>query len=306
MPSGGVALTAIPGSLEGQRAAGTAGVRYKFVRRFLMLLCNMSILSISRQLGRATALSVCILLAISVATQSQNAALLKVQQTADLVSPQCRMPGDLLYNLAPLQHVRSAVKQKHRLRVLALGPTSASAVGLGTGLAPFPVRLEHELEKALPGVDVIVEPRSLPGEITAQASTSIKNVVSEVEPELIVWQVGISEALAQADVAAFSDALAEVLTFLHVHRIDVVLVEPPYTAALASDDHFKNIVTAINDQAREHQVVLIRRSAAMHYLSEQQKTERSRFALQSMGYHCTAEHVADVVRLATNAVPGPK
>jgi len=104
--------------------------------------------------------------------------------------------------------------------VLALGPNSASAVGLGTGLAPFPVRLEHELEKALPGVDVIVEPRSLPGEIKAQASTSIKNVVSEVEPELIVWQVGISDALAQADVAAFSDALAEVLTFLYAHRID--------------------------------------------------------------------------------------
>jgi len=68
----------------------------------------MSILSISLQLGRATALSVCILLAITVAAQSQNAALLKVQQTADLVSPQCRMPGDLLYNLAQLQHVRSA------------------------------------------------------------------------------------------------------------------------------------------------------------------------------------------------------
>ena len=189
-----------------------------FLRRFLMLLYNMRILSISLQLGRATALSVC--LAISVAAQPKNAVLLKVQQTADLVSPQCRMPGDLLYNFAPLQHVRSAVEQKHRLRVLALGPNSASAVGLGTGLAPFPVRLEHELEKALPGVDVIVEPRSLPGEIKAQASTSIKNVVSEVEPELIVWQVGISDALAQADVAAFSDALAEVLTFLYAHRID--------------------------------------------------------------------------------------
>ena len=266
----------------------------------------MRIFSIALQPGSATALSVCLLLPISAAAQPQNAVLLKVQQTADLVSPQCRIPGDLLYKFAPLQHVRSAVEQKHRLTVLALGPTSASAVGLGTGLAPFPVRLEHELEKALPGVDVIVEPRSLPGEITAQASTSIKNVVSEVEPELIVWQVGISDALAQADVAAFSDALAEVLTFLHVHRIDVVLVEPPYTAALASDDHFKNIVTAINDQAREHQVVLVRRSAGMHYLSEQQKTEWSRFGLQSMAYHCTAEHVADAVRLAMDAFPGPK
>ena len=72
--------------------------------------------------------------------------------------------------------------------------------------------------------------------------------MSEVEPELIVWQVGISDALAQADVAAFSDAFGEVLAFLHVHRSDLVLVEPPYTAALASDDHFKDIVKAISDQ----------------------------------------------------------
>jgi acyl-CoA thioesterase I len=51
----------------------------------------------------------------------------------------------------------------------------------------------------LPGVDVVLDARSLPGEITAQASRAIMNVVSEVEPELMVWQVGISDALAQAD-----------------------------------------------------------------------------------------------------------
>ena len=48
------------------------------------------------------------------------------------------------------------------------------------------------------------------------------SVVSEVEPELIVWQVGISDALAQADVAAFSEALNEVLAFFRAHRIDRV------------------------------------------------------------------------------------
>ena len=99
--------------------------RYKFLRRFLMLLCNLSILSISLQLGRATAPSGCILLAISVAAQSQNAALLKVQQTADLVSPQCRMPGDLLYNLAPLQHVRSAALSKPGSADRHFGPGTA-------------------------------------------------------------------------------------------------------------------------------------------------------------------------------------
>ena len=53
--------------------------------------------------------------------------------------------------------------------MLALGQPSASEVVGGTGLAPYPVRLEKELEKALPGIDVNVEGWSLPGEITTQA-----------------------------------------------------------------------------------------------------------------------------------------
>src|SRR3954469_23310944 len=94
------------------------------------------------------------------------------------LSPECRVPASELYALAPLRRVRSATEQKHALKVLALGPTSASALAPGTGLAPFPARLEHELEKVLPGVDVTVEGRSLSGEITAHASPTIMKAES--------------------------------------------------------------------------------------------------------------------------------
>jgi acyl-CoA thioesterase I len=100
--------------------------------------------------------------------QQSDAPPREVQQSPDALSPECRLPDAVLYSLAPLQQVRSAVEQRHRLKVLALGPTSASALGQGTGLAPYPIRLEQELEKVLPGVDVTVEARSLPGEIIAQ------------------------------------------------------------------------------------------------------------------------------------------
>jgi hypothetical protein len=165
-------------------------------------------------------------------------------------------------------------------------------------LTPFTVQLERELEKALPGAEVIVEARSLRGEIMAQGLVSVMSMVSEVEPELIVWQVGISDALAQADVAAFSDALKEVLAFLRAHRIDTILVEPPYTTALARDHHFTDLLAAISDRAREDGVVIIRRSAAMRYIAEQTEPGRNRFELQNLGYQCTAEYVAYLVRLA--------
>jgi acyl-CoA thioesterase-1 len=231
--------------------------------------------------------------------QSKDAPLQNAVQSHDPLSLECRVPAALLYSLAPLRRVRAAVEQKHRLNVLALGPTSSSAHGQGTGLAAYPVRLEHELEKVLPGVDVVVEARSLPGEIAAQAKADIMSVVSEVEPELIVWQVGISDALAQADVAAFSEALDELLRFFRAHSIDAVLVDPPYTAAMATDDHFTKLVAAIGDRAHENAVALIRRSAAMRFLSEHTEAGQSRFSLHNRGYHCTAEYVAFVVRLST-------
>src|SRR5205085_6157278 len=142
--------------------------------------------------------------------------------------------------------------EKRPIKVLALGPPSLSGLGQGGGLAPYPVRLEHELEKALPGVDVTVEGRSLPGEITAQATSTIMNVATEVEPELIVWQVGINDVLAKAEIVPFSEAVDEVLKWLRAHDIEAVLVEPPYTAAMATDDHFAEVIAAIRTRAQEN------------------------------------------------------
>jgi acyl-CoA thioesterase I len=241
------------------------------------------------------------LLGVSAVGQQFDPPAKEVQHSPDALSPDCRVPPSVLYSLAPLQQVRSAVERRHRLKVLALGPTSASALGQGTGLAPFPVRLEHELEKVLPGVDVIVDARSLPGEITAQALGSIMSVVSEVEPELIVWQVGISDALAQADVAAFSEALNEVLAFFRAHRIDAILVEPPYTSALARDHHFAELVAAISDRALENGVALIRRSAAMRYVCHEGEERVS--GVRDARLTCTTRLKAPVSRCTSGNFP---
>jgi acyl-CoA thioesterase I len=128
-------------------------------------------------------LSQCILsiflLALPAHAQSGNSTPQPVPPDAEAnLSPECRVAASELYALAPLRGARSATDQKHALKVLALGPTSATALAPGTGLAPFPTRLEHELEKVLPGVDVTVEGRSLSGEITAHASPTIMKAES--------------------------------------------------------------------------------------------------------------------------------
>ena len=143
------------------------------------------------------------------------------------LSHDCRVPGSKLYALAQLKAVRAALDEKRPLKVLALGPSGTSGVGSGSGSATYPSRLEEELQKRFSGIDVVVEHRSLPGDITADAIERFTVLVTEIEPNLIVWQVGTNDALAKADVEAFTGALAEILQWLNQHDIDAVLIEPP-------------------------------------------------------------------------------
>jgi hypothetical protein len=224
-----------------------------------------------------------------------------VEALDPVLSLECRVPGGRLYTLAPLKAVRAMVKEKRPLKVLALGSTGATTgFGSSTASATYSVRLEGELQKVLPSINVVVEQRELPGEITAQAVERISGLVAEVEPDLIVWQVGTNDALAKADLDAFSSAVNEVLEWLWSHDIDVVLVEPPYSAALADDEHFRGLLAAIQKSARDNRVPLVLRFEAMEFLGQKNDAGMGmgQFRLSDLGSRCIAEYVARTVALS--------
>ena len=219
------------------------------------------------------------------------------------LSHDCRVPGSKLYALAQLKAVRAALDEKRPLKVLALGPSGTGGVGSGSGSATYPSRLEEELQKRFSGVDVVVEHRSLPGDITADAIERFTALVTEIEPNLVVWQVGTNDALAKADVEAFTGALAEILQWLNQHDIDAVLIEPSYSLALVSDEHYTALRAAIRNSARQNGVPVVLRFEALQYFSQQRSdAARSQFGLSELGYRCMAEHVALTIDLS---VPQP-
>ncbi len=224
-----------------------------------------------------------------------------VEAEDTVLSAECRVPAGRLYVLAPLRAVRTVVEQKRSLKVLALGSGGATT-GSGAGSAPasYSVRLGGELQKALPAITVTVEQRELSGDITAQAVERISALVAEAAPDLVVWQVGTSDALAKADLDSFSGALNEVLEWLWSHDIDVVLVEPPFSANLAAGDHYRDLMAAIKKSARDRRVPLVLRSGAMEFLGQQKKDGKlmSAFQLSDLGARCIAEHVARTVALS--------
>ncbi|HZB39034.1 MAG TPA: SGNH/GDSL hydrolase family protein [Beijerinckiaceae bacterium] len=219
------------------------------------------------------------------------------------LSPECRVPGSKLYTLAPLRAVKRALKESRAIHVLAIGSSSTVGIGASSPASAYPVRLEGELEKLFPGMEIEVTNRGLSGEVASGAAERMKNTIAEVEPDLVIWQVGTNDALARVDIDSFSQNLDDTIKWIMSHRIDVVLVDPQYTASLARDDHYGQIVKTIHDVARKDGVPLVLRYEAMRYLSSQPTASgrylaRDQFHLNDLGYRCMAEHVARAITLA--------
>jgi len=228
-------------------------------------------------------------------------------QEAGMPAPslECRVPGSQLYSVAGLAAAKAALEARHVLRILAIGGSSAPGAS-----ASYPVKLEAALEQAMPHVDVVIDHRGLPGEIASGAAERLRNMVAELEPDLVIWQVGTHDALARVDADVFATALAETVQWIKGHEIDVVLVNPVYTASLADDEYYTSLVRKVQEVAEHEGVPLVQRYEAMRYLSGlSQKGEGhllgSQFRLNELGLRCMAEHVTRAITLSLlQADPG--
>jgi acyl-CoA thioesterase I len=212
------------------------------------------------------------------------------------LSPECRVPGSKLYTLAKLRAVKTALKDHRAIQVLSVGSTSG---GLGAA-ASYPVKLESALEQSLPDVVVDVESRGLSGETSQGAAERLRNMVAEIEPDLVVWQVGSNDALARVDIDAFAASLGDTLDWIKSHGIDVVLVDPQYAASLAGDGYYSDFVHAIQRVAAEKQVPLVMRYEAMRYLASKAKggSDGGGFRLADLSHRCMAEHVTRAITVS--------
>jgi acyl-CoA thioesterase I len=233
--------------------------------------------------------------------QTPSAARAEQPEVADTsLSPECRVPGSKLYTIGSLRGVKAALKEHRPIRVLAIGSSSTAGIGASSPRATYPARLEGELEKMFSDdVEIEVINRGVSGEIASGAADRMRNTVAEVDPDIVIWQVGTNDALARVEVERFSASLDETVMWLKSHNIDVVLVDPQYTASLARDDYYSRIVKAIEEVARKDRVPLVRRFEAMRYLAGERKARgylaSDQFHLNDLGYRCMAEHVARAI-----------
>ena len=116
--------------------------------------------------------------------------------------------------------------------------------------------------------------------------------------DLVLWQLGTADALAQVPVADFYVAVTETVAWLKDHKIDVILVGLRYTRTMAQDLHYQAIRTAIKEIAKKENVLRISRYEAeevLEGLRREQGVPMSEAEVTDASYVCMAEYLARAI-----------
>jgi acyl-CoA thioesterase-1 len=195
-------------------------------------------------------------------------------------APSCRVPDTFLDVSGELDRTEALVLRKRPVRVMMLG---ASGI-------PQEV-LEQALEKRMPGSSFDVDITQSPG-LIAEDFDRLRTVVVQTAPDLVIWQVGVRDAMAASDVDDFEAMLDRASDWVGQNGPDLLLVDPPFVAQVPHERIYIPYVGEIAKVSRAELIPMLRRYASMQYLSE--KADR----LSTDQRPCVPELMAEAISRA--------
>jgi acyl-CoA thioesterase I len=217
------------------------------------------------------------------------------------LSKQCQTPGVKIVADRPLPNTLAALRDRKVIKILTIG--ASASVGMDTASGSYQDVIEEMLEKTVSGLDVQIIDRGISGELARDAAERMKTEVALTEPDLVLWQVGTNDALAQIPVEDFSQTVLDTIVWLKERNIDVALVGLQYIRNMRNDPHYQAVRAALAHIAENEKILRISRYEAMEMMEQLRQrsdaTPLNAFALTEEGYSCIAEYA---VRAITSAI----
>ncbi len=173
--------------------------------------------------------------------------------------PGCDVSADLLRRDRSLPRLREALVAGRPLAVVVVGSGSSLGKGLADPAQAWAARLAGALAAALPGSRPVVDILAAPGTTAPMAAAGAIPRAAARRPQLVVWEVGNSDAVQEVPLAEFSDAVTAGIRQVVGAGSDILLVNMQYspeTAALIDFDPYR---TALDEIARTEDVDLFDR-----------------------------------------------
>ena len=174
----------------------------------------------------------------------------------------CYVAGSLVHADFALPRTEAAIERKH-VSVVVLGSASSSLPGAEGVAKAYPARLQESLTRRLPGVTVKVVARTKARETAAEMVKTLRQVVNDEKPDLVIWQTGTVDAMLGVDPDEFQSALGSGLDALRAGKADAVFVNMQYSPRTDSMISLGAYVDAIRFVALQREIPLFDRLGVM-------------------------------------------
>lgn len=205
---------------------------------------------------------------------------------------QCGAPIAGTVETGPLPNTRRVLQDLKRIKILAIGAPSVD------GADDDRLSLEETLERGVKGVKAEVVNLGISGELARDAAARIKIEVALNAPNLVLWQVGTSDALARVSREDFEITLRQTLRWLKHRNVDVILVGAKYSRVLQRDGAYQALRTTVFRVAADENVMRISQYRAMEAMEKAwigSSGPVNAYELSDDVYPCVAQYIAQAV-----------
>ena len=183
--------------------------------------------------------------------------------------PSCAVPDNLLFVDNSLNRVTAAVGKQHQLAIAVFGTGSSTLAGADGPSLAYPARLEAALNRRLSNVAVKVVTRTKNGQTADIMRRSMKDLLVDEKPNLVIWQTGTVDAIRRVEVDEFRAALEVGVETLQAGGADVILMNMQYSPRTESMIAVAPYVDEMRAVAQQRDVPVFDRFAIMRYWSDE-------------------------------------
>jgi len=183
--------------------------------------------------------------------------------------PSCAVPDNLLFVDNTLNKVTTAVGKQHQLAISVFGTGSSTLAGAEGPSLAYPARLEAALNQRLSKVTVRVTSRTKNGLTADGMRRTIKDMLLDDRPNLVIWQTGTVDAIRRVELDEFRAALEDGVETLQAAGTDVMLMNMQYSPRTESMISVGPYVDEMRAVAQQRDIPLFDRFAIMRYWSDE-------------------------------------
>jgi hypothetical protein len=219
----------------------------------------------------------------------------------------CPAPPELAEVDQQLPHLKARLRARKPVTIVAIGGASTRGAAAGSPDNAYPHRLQVALAGALPRAPITVINKGVPRQTAQDMMARFATDVLPAHPVLVVWEVGIVDAVRGTELDDFAEALQTGIDQLKKWAIDIILVDMQFSEKANAIIDFERYLETVHRVGDLNDVYVFPRYELMRFWSEQHLFdldevsvsggERGRLAASV--YDCIGRRLAEAIRRAT-------